>query len=204
MGLRRGATDLSPMPSPIPSVLQVVVQQPVAPMHWTDVLTAIATTVLAVFAIISAVFAGRLWVEARKARDVETALRMLDRCDNPDLLYAEIGLSFLVRDGILRDLKTFNDWFATRTPETKKEIMRQHSLILNTYEHVGIVVRKYPGAAPLLVDYLSLRAPLAFNAMKVFIDQDRTHNPIVHGEFENLARACERFSRTGADGTATA
>jgi len=172
-----------------------------------EVVTAGATVALAILAFASAVYAKRLWLEARaqfselkRSTDMDIALRMLQRCDQRDLIIAEqlieeSGLSGQPVGGlaVLRWLKEM--------PDVERErLEKATNVVLHAYEHIGIVVRTSPAVEKILADYLCLRAPVMFDCLKPIISIDRLRSKIVHAEFEEFVAVCREVAKSKSPG----
>jgi hypothetical protein len=164
-------------------------------------ITAGATVALAALALASAIYARLLWLEARKqfeelkrSTDMDVVLRMLARCDDPDVIQAEQGIKELNRAGALASRAQLEAWAAGQPVETRNNAARFISTILTTFEHVGVVARNVPSAAAVLIDYLSLRAPELYDDLASIIDEDRQRTPLAHSDFKALSDSCREFA----------
>jgi hypothetical protein len=180
-----------------------------SPMHLpsADVVTASATVALALLALASAIYARRLWIEATKqfaemerSTDLDIALRLLARCDDPEIVDAEGHLGDLQRAGVFASRDSLSTWLRNTNSDLKAQTQKETAKIFTLYEHVGIVVRKVPATTEILVDYLCLRVPALWDSLSVIVELDRNMAPVCHGEFEQLAKACREFAeRSGAN-----
>jgi hypothetical protein len=187
--------------APTSSLMPVwVMNPPWAPAP--DYITPWATVALAILALVSAIYARRLWIEATKqfaeskrSTDLDIALRMLDTCDAPGLVEAERIVGALHREGTLTSLESFRTWFKSASEDQKSKAKEAISSVLTVYEHLGIVVRKAPAISDILVDYLCLRVPILFDSLRVIVQADRGIGPTAHCEFEGFAEACRAFAK---------
>ena len=175
-----------------------------------ETITAWATVALAIFAFVSALYAKRHWIEARnqfqeikRSTDMDVALRMLARCDDPDVISAERGVNELYRAGALKSRADLETWAASQAPVAKENAARFISTISTTFEHVGAVARNVPSASTVLIEYLCLRVPELYDNLSALIDEDRKRAPLAHSDFKALADSCREFAkRTGVQGVA--
>ena len=170
---------------------------------WTDITTALATVVLAIFAIVSALFAARLWIEARKqfdenrrSTDMDIALRMLALSDDSEVREGEAAVMALYKEGKLANLDVFLAWRNNLESESRLKLFHHVSAVTTTYEHIGIIVRHTPAIKDIVLDYLCGRAPALFRVLKPLIEEDRTKGSAeISIEFERLANDCTEYAR---------
>jgi hypothetical protein len=150
-------------------------------------------------AALAAAFALGLWRQAKRTTNIETALRLLERCDAPDVQKGEMQIGWLKEQGHLSNFAAYEAWLNTLSFDDQNEVVKLVNLVLYCYEHIGLVVRKTNSreVIAIITDYISLRCPRLFDALQPHILKGRAvSGHLAFADFEYLAQLCrERLDK---------